>query len=282
MLEVKNLCYQYQKTQKHAIEDVFFHVDDGEVFAILGKAGAGKTAISGLICGIYDMKKGNILIDDIDIKRNPIKFRDSIGVVFKNPRFYNRLSAKQNLQFFSNLHNKKCAKIQDVLSQVGLIDDINKKVHKFSFNMIKRLGIARAIISNPRVLVMDEPTYGVDEETAKIIGDIILDQKKRGVSVLITTKDGKLAKKTCDRVAFLVNGHIKKITSPVDFDKRGKLIEVNYYYKRQIINQMIDTSKPMDRELLANVIRQNGIRTLHSNESTLNDALDYYNQGDDG
>jgi len=279
MIEAKNLSYYYDKKDKHAISDVFFHVNEGEVFAILGQKDAGKTTIVNLLAGIFKIQKGDISIDEYSIKRNN-KYLSKIGVVFKSPRFYNRFTAKQNLKFFSRLYDKKCGDIDALLDRLMLADDVRKKVHTYTPSMLKRLALARALLADPKVLILDEPTYGVDDYTASLIRDIILHQKKQGKCVLFTTADGLFAKKTCDRVAFLVNGRIKKITSPVDFDKKGKLIDVSYYYKRDVITHIIDTNNMSDRELLANIIRRNDLRTVHSNEHTLGDVLDYLSQKD--
>jgi fluoroquinolone transport system ATP-binding protein len=277
MVEVKNLRFSYSK-DKQAIKDVFLNIDDHQVFGILGSEKSGKTTIINLLAGVYEKYTGDIYFGGKNIRVAPKKQQCKLGIVFKSPKMYARFTARENLKFFAGFCKYDKGNIVQAMEKVGLQNDMDKKVYQYSQSMVKRLAVARAIMVKPKLLLFDEPLFGIDDYSKKIIHDLILKQKNDGVTILIASKDGTLLKSTCDKIGFLVDGQIKKISAPSDYDKKGRLIETSYYYKRSIIEQIIDTANPTDRELLANIIRRNDIKTIHSNESTLNDVLAYYNQ----
>lgn len=195
-------------------------MEPGHIFTLLGPNGAGKTTIIRIISGLILPQKGEVNIDGYDMRKNEYRARQAIGLVLGEERtFYYRLSGRQNLEFFGGLYGidrpelKK--RIKRVLDLVGLTDNANLQYMRFSTGMKKRLSMARALLHNPKVLLLDEPNSGVDPESAQKLRDIIYSLKKEGRTILLTTHNMDEAEKMSDVLAFLKEGRIIKI-GPLD------------------------------------------------------------------
>jgi fluoroquinolone transport system ATP-binding protein len=275
MIDVKNLYYSYHDDEIYAVSDINFHINDGEVFGLLGSIGSGKTTIQNILCGLLPFKKGDIIIDGIDLK-NPTKaYFNDIGVLFERPKLYRKFTALENLRFFSRLYSKKCEDPRELLAKVGLNNDIKKKVFDYTAGMIKRLGLARALINNPKTLLLDEPTSGIDNYSADIIKEVVFKKRDSIRSFFISTHNIQVAEKLCDRLGFIADGKIKKISTLKKLKREfGKnIIEVEYMFRGKVIKESLCPNNMAEKELLANIMRSKKIKTMHTKEATLDEIF---------
>lgn len=191
-LSIKNLRKVYNDNGKEfiALDDVSFDIKQGEIVALLGPNGAGKTTIVSIIGGYLLPTSGSVIVDGQDIIKS--RSRDNIGVSFGGDLgFYGRATAKQNLSFFADLakipYRKQKKEIERVLDLVNLTSDMNKKVQFFSKGMKQRMHIARALLGNPKLLLLDEPTDGLDVEIATNIRKVVKNLAQNNISILLTS-----------------------------------------------------------------------------------------------
>lgn len=215
MIELQNISFTYPKKKKHALRDISFKVGDGEIYTLLGPNGAGKTTLIRIISGLIIPQNGFVSVCGFDNSRSEYEARRKLGLVLGDERtFYFRLSGAQNLEFFGGLLGipfQECRKrVAEVLEMVGLQDDAKVQYMRFSTGMKKRLSLARALLHDPDVYLLDEPNSGVDPQSARQIRNIIFDMKKAGKTILLTTHDMDEAEKMSDTIGFLKEGTIVK------------------------------------------------------------------------
>ncbi|NRN75316.1 ABC transporter ATP-binding protein [Lactobacillus helveticus] len=191
-LSIKNLRKVYNDNGREfiALDDVSFNINRGEIVALLDPNGAGKTTIVSIIGGYLLPTSGSVIVDGQDIIKS--RSRDNIGVSFGGDLgFYGRATAKQNLSFFADLakipYRKQKKEIERVLDLVDLTSDMNNKVQFFSKGMKQRMHIARALLGDPKLILLDEPTDGLDVEIATNIRKVIKDLAQTNTSILLTS-----------------------------------------------------------------------------------------------
>ncbi len=191
-LSIKNLRKVYNDNGREfiALDDVSFNINRGEIVALLGPNGTGKTTIVSIIGGYLLPTSGSVIVDGQDIIKS--RSRDNIGVSFGGDLgFYGRATAKQNLSFFADLakipYRKQKKEIERVLDLVDLTSDMNNKVQFFSKGMKQRMHIARALLGDPKLILLDEPTDGLDVEIATNIRKVIKDLAQTNTSILLTS-----------------------------------------------------------------------------------------------
>ncbi|GFP07321.1 ABC transporter ATP-binding protein [Lactobacillus helveticus] len=191
-LSIKNLRKVYNDNGREfiALDDVSFNINRGEIVALLGPNGAGKTTIVSIIGGYLLPTSGSVIVDGQDIIKS--RSRDNIGVSFGGDLgFYGRATAKQNLSFFADLakipYRKQKKEIERVLDLVDLTSDMNNKVQFFSKGMKQRMHIARALLGDPKLILLDEPTDGLDVEIATNIRKVIKALAQTNTSILLTS-----------------------------------------------------------------------------------------------
>ena len=193
------------------MEDLTLHVNEGEVFGFLGPNGAGKTTTIRMLCCLISKTSGKAQIDGYEIGNGSgaQKIRNIIGLLPENVGLYEGLSAYKNLDFYGRLHKlneqQRREKIKYFLSMLELWDKRNVPVGTFSKGMKQKLAIARALIHDPQVLFLDEPTANLDPEASKMVRDFILELKKEKRTIFLNTHLLDEAEKICDRVAILKN-----------------------------------------------------------------------------
>ncbi|MBW1959698.1 MAG: ABC transporter ATP-binding protein [Deltaproteobacteria bacterium] len=222
MITLKNITYKYPKKNGFALADIDFDIRPGEIFTLLGPNGSGKTTLIRIISGLILPKAGTVTICGHNIQTDEYRARKSLGLVLGDERtFYIRLSGAQNLEFFGGLYSlprsqlKK--RIMDALEMVGLEDNAKLQYMRYSTGMRKRLNMARALLHDPQVYLLDEPNSGVDPQSAKKIRDIIFSLKKQNKTILLTTHDMNEAEKMSDRIGYLKNGRLLKIGKIEEF-----------------------------------------------------------------
>ncbi|WP_338815353.1 ABC transporter ATP-binding protein [Bernardetia sp. Wsw4-3y2] len=289
MIIVQNLTYSYPKAEKPTVKEVSFEVVEGEIFGFLGPSGAGKSTTQKILTKLLKNYEGNIFIKTQSQTYNPDKelrewkneYYNQIGVGFELPNHYSKLSALENLQFFASFYELDKQninqKLMQLLESVGLGKDAKKKVQDFSKGMKMRLNFVRALIHNPPILFLDEPTSGLDPVNGKIIKDIILNLKKEGKTIILTTHHMNDAEQLCDRVAFMVDGKIPLIDSPKNLkEKYGKrILKVEYSQndKSERQNELFELENLGQNEGFQKLIQQNYIQSMHSQEATLEDIF---------
>ncbi len=206
MLEVQNLEKSF--AGKPALKGVSFAVEEGEIFGLLGHNGAGKSTTLGILLGMVAPTKGEAYIDGISIQKNRSEALHRVGAIFESPGFYDYLSGYQNLQLLTSYSGGVSkATIDEVVLRVEMDDRIHSKVGTYSHGMRQRLALAQALLPEPKVLLLDEPTDGLDPEGIKWFRDFILGlRKERGMTVLFNSHLLGEVEQMCDRVVILQEG----------------------------------------------------------------------------
>ncbi|MGD9563871.1 MAG: ATP-binding cassette domain-containing protein [Pyrinomonadaceae bacterium] len=215
MIKVRNLSYKYPKSKEDVLKDLNFEIGRGEIFGFLGPSGAGKSTTQKILYKILNDFTGEILIEDRHLKDWGREYFEKIGVGFELPNHYLKLTAKENLQLFSSFYPAGSLQNFDVLFEIfGLTPDADKKVSEFSKGMKMRLNFIRAIMHNPDIIFLDEPTAGLDPVNAQKVKKHIIKLKGDGKTIFVTTHDMTTADELCDRVSFIADGEIRVTEKP--------------------------------------------------------------------
>ena len=206
MLELDSL--QKRFGGKPALEGVSFRVEEGEIYGLLGHNGAGKSTTLGIILGMVAPDSGEARIGGVSVQRKRAAALRSVGSIFESPCFYEYLSGWENLRILSSYSGPfDKAAVEDAVARVGLTERIGSKVRTYSHGMRQRLALAQALLPMPKVLLLDEPTDGLDPEGIKWFRDFILDlRRERGMTVLFNSHLLAEVEQMCDRVAILKQG----------------------------------------------------------------------------
>ena len=218
VVAVNNLTKTYAGNK--AVERLNFTIDRGEFFGLLGPNGAGKTTTIGMLTGLIQPSDGTITIDAFDVHINPLDAKGKIGFVPQDFAFYPTLSARDNLLFFGRIYGlwgrllKR--RIGSALQAVDLSNRAGDRVSTFSNGMKRRLNIAIGMLHDPQILILDEPTVGVDTHVKQIILDNLKTMNQKGLTILLTTHHMEEAQQLCDRVAIMDKGKIVALKKPAD------------------------------------------------------------------
>lgn len=272
MIQVNHLSFSY--TKKPFIQDISFSVSEGEIFGFLGPSGAGKSTLQKILLGMLPDYQGSATIAGTECKKHGPDFYESIGVDFEFSTMYEKMSAKENLLFFSSLYQKKSRSIPELLHMVGLENDADKRVSEYSKGMKSRLNFVKALLHDPELLFLDEPTSGLDPTNSRLMKDMILAEKKKGKTILLTTHNMQDATELCDRVAFIVGGQIYALDSPHHLIMSKGAAKVDYTWNDRGEHR---ASCPLERlsedKVLRKLIEENRLQSIHSSEPTLNDIF---------
>ena len=210
ILSIKNLNKSFGKS--HVIKNVTLDIKEGEVFGFLGPNGSGKTTTIKMALGLLAIDLGSVYINGFDIEKEFEKAMTYVGAIVENPDMYEYLSGYDNLKLKARLFNVKKERIDEVVKLVDLTDRINDKVKKYSLGMKQRLGLAKALLHNPKLLILDEPTNGLDPAGIKELRDILKNlAHKEKVAVFVSSHLLSEMELMCDRVAVISKGEIIKI-----------------------------------------------------------------------
>lgn len=215
LIEVKGLSKCFDKTP--AVNNIGFSVKKGEIFGFLGPNGAGKTTTINMLTGLTRPDSGQIHINQLDGIKDIKKAQEIIGIVPDESNLYAEMNGFDNLVFCAALYgiNKSVREKRaiDLLKEFGLTGIENKTFKQYSKGMKRKLTIAAGIIHKPDILFLDEPTTGIDVESARHIRELILEMNKSGTTIFLTTHYIEEAERLCDRICFIVKGQIVKIAS---------------------------------------------------------------------
>lgn len=210
VLELKNVSKSFGK--RKIIDNISLKVNSGEIFGFLGPNGSGKTTTIKMILRLIDSDEGEIKVNGFDNRKQFEQAMECIGAIVENPDMYKYMSGIDNLKLHARIRNIDEKRIAEVLEMVGLKDRAKDKVGKYSLGMKQRLGLALTLLHNPKVLILDEPTNGLDPAGIKQLRDILKKiSHEENVAVFVSSHILTEMQQMCDRVAVLDNGKIVKI-----------------------------------------------------------------------
>ena len=210
VLELKNVSKSFGK--RKIIDNISLKVNSGEIFGFLGPNGSGKTTTIKMILRLIDSDEGEIKVNGFDNRKQFEQAMECIGAIVENPDMYKYMSGIDNLKLHARIRNIDEKRINEVLEMVGLKDRAKDKVGKYSLGMKQRLGLALTLLHNPKVLILDEPTNGLDPAGIKQLRDILKKiSHEENVAVFVSSHILTEMQQMCDRVAVLDNGKIVKI-----------------------------------------------------------------------
>ncbi|HUK85830.1 MAG TPA: ABC transporter ATP-binding protein [Candidatus Acidoferrum sp.] len=215
-IAIENLTKRFEG--KTAVDNLNLQVGKGELFGLLGPNGAGKTTIINILCGLIKPTSGNAEIYGYDVQKEMEKIKELLGVCVQETAIYPYLTGKENIELIGNLHcmNKKLLKERSnmLLTKMGLEDDAKRLATKYSGGMKRRLSLTLALIHNPQVVFLDEPTVSMDPQSRHAVWDFIKEQKTQGKTIILTTHYMEEAEELCDRVGIIDNGKLIALGSP--------------------------------------------------------------------
>jgi fluoroquinolone transport system ATP-binding protein len=276
VIRVDGLTYTYPKAPEPAVRCMDFTVGRGEIFGFLGPSGAGKSTTQKVLIGLLRGHGGFASVWGKDPLDWGPDYYQRIGVSFELPNHYQKLTGLENLRFFASLYDVDTLDPLELLDAVGLTDDTNTRVGKYSKGMQMRLTFARALINDPELLFLDEPTSGLDPVNARKVKNMVLDLKARGRTIFLTTHDMSTADELCDRVAFVVDGGIVALDTPAELKiaRSQRLVRVEYRGDNgalEIAEFPLDGLA--DDPAFHAVLRGHHVETIHSREASLDDVF---------
>jgi len=206
MIRIEQLTKRYGSVQ--ALQGLSLEARAGEVLALLGPNGAGKSTTIKSIVGLVSPTSGRVLIDGIDVAREPRRARALIGYLPQRVHFYDNLTPREVLAFFAQLRKAPTSEIGPLIERVGLTHAAERRTAGFSGGMLQRLGLAVALLGNPRLLVLDEPTSGLDPEGSLLFKEIILERQRAGTTILLSSHLLAEVETIADRIAVCHQGRI--------------------------------------------------------------------------
>jgi ABC-2 type transport system ATP-binding protein len=247
VVETKNLSKRYR--EKLAVNGLSLTVEDGEIFGFLGPNGAGKTTTILMLLGLTEPTSGDVTVCGFNPTHQSLEVKKRVGYLPENPGFYDDISARENLLYMARLNripeDEARRRTAQVLDQVGLSDDGRRLVREYSRGMKQRLGIAEVLVKNPKAIILDEPTLGIDPDGAIRILELIKElNRDQGLTVLLSSHQLQQVQQICNRVGIIVKG---KLIVQGEMDELGKAI-----LKGRNWNFLLDVSgntDGLDREL---------------------------------
>lgn len=275
MLNVENLEFAYPNSKKKAIDGISFQIKKGEIFGFLGPNGAGKTTTQKVIIGLLKGYKGKVELLGKDLKIWKSDLYERIGVCFEFPNHYQKLTALENLEFFASFYNGKTIDPIQLLKMVDLEKDAKLRVGAFSKGMKTKLNFVRALLNDPRMLFLDEPTTGLDPVSSRQVKNIILRKKAEGKSIFLTTHNMADADELCDRVGFIVDGRIALVASPKELKiKHGKrLVRVEYIKGVKLKRDEFSLDDLGKNSKFISLLRSGRVKTIHTADASLDEIF---------
>jgi ABC-2 type transport system ATP-binding protein len=210
LIETEHLTKLYG--DKAAVNEVSFRVFPGEVFGFLGPNGAGKTTTIKMIVGLLKPTSGTIKVAGYDVETQPLLAKAASGYVPDTPNLYPKLSGRELLRFVGDLYNldrQQCARrIEELLKMFDLTEAGDDQIDSYSHGMQQKTALAAALMHDPKVLVLDEPTVGLDPKSARLIKDILRQMAQRGAAVFLSTHILEIAERMCDRIGIINKGQL--------------------------------------------------------------------------
>ena len=256
-----------------AVDNIGFEVEAGEIFGFLGPNGAGKTTTIKMLTGQLRPTSGEAWVAGCHVVDDRQQLKPQIGVVFEYQNIYERLSGRDNLMFTARLYGANKSRVDEMLSQVGLTERARDKVTKYSNGMKQRLLIARALLHEPKVLFLDEPTRGLDPNVARDIRAITIRLAESGVTVFLTTHYMEEADELSHRVAIIDRGRIVAVDSPGSLKLQYGQRQVHVTLKDETGVLTLSLDDEGDAKRLADLSASGRVQTMHTTEASLEDVF---------
>ena len=272
-IEVEDLSYSYGETR--AVNGISFSVMPGETMGFLGPNGAGKSTTIKMLTGMLRPQGGSAYLLGMDVRTRRKDVQQRIGICFEEKNLYLNMTAVENLNFFARLFGIKGYSPKEALERVGLTDRRSDRVKKYSKGMRQRLMVARALVNNPDILFLDEPTDGLDPVSSRAIRAIVKAEAERGAAIFLTTHDMNEADQLSDRVAFINEGSIVAIDTPEELKlKHGKrAVKIRAKQGNEVVEETIQLDTDDAGEQLKQAVTTEGLMTIHTEEATLEDIF---------
>ncbi|MCD6586268.1 MAG: ABC transporter ATP-binding protein [Desulfobacteraceae bacterium] len=277
VIEVKNVFKSFKNVQ--AVNGVDFKIFKGQSVALLGPNGAGKTTLMEMIEGIQKPDKGDILIMGKKWKGNERELHRDIGLSLQETHFIDRLTVFETLKLFAGFYELKRQRVDEIIRIIGLAEKTRSYVVNLSGGQRQRLALGIALLNNPKILLLDEPTTGLDPNARREIWSILMDLKKRSqTSLILTTHYMEEAEQLCERIIIIDNGRILKqgtLEQLLKEDNDDKIIEFALEESNPAIDRI---SNPSGFQIQWDADRDNGIIVLKQIEKQLPEFLNFLNQ----
>lgn len=212
MLKINNLTKQYG--EKKAVDNLSLHIKSGEIYGFIGHNGAGKTTTIKSCCGILSYDSGDISINGISLKDNPLECKKTIAYIPDNPDLYEYMSGIQYLNFIADIFNvskgDRQERIYKYTDMFELTDNLSQYISEYSHGMKQKLAIISALIHNPKLIIMDEPFVGLDPKAAHIVKELMREICDNGGAIFFSTHVLEVAEKLCDKIAIIKDGKLVK------------------------------------------------------------------------
>ena len=210
MLKIEHLTKTYG--DKKAVDDLSLHIQPGEIFGFIGHNGAGKTTTLKACCGILQFDKGEVWVDGVSVKEDPIACKQNIAYIPDNPDLYEFLTGIQYLNFVADVYGvsaaDRTARVERYAKELGIYDDLATKIGAYSHGMKQKLAVISALIHTPKLLIMDEPFVGLDPKAAHTLKTIMRDMCNQGCAIFFSTHVLEVAEKLCDKIAIIRGGKL--------------------------------------------------------------------------
>ena len=212
MLQINNLTKTYG--DKKAVDDLTLHIQPGEIYGFIGHNGAGKTTTIKSCCGILQFDEGEILIDGISVKDDPIACKKKLAYIPDNPDLYEFMSGMQFLNFIADIFEvsavDRTSRIKKYAELLGLTDDLGQSIASYSHGMKQKLAIIAALIHEPKLIIMDEPFVGLDPKASHQLKQLMREICDNGGAIFFSTHVLEVAEKLCDKIAIIKGGKLIK------------------------------------------------------------------------
>ncbi len=224
LIETSHLVKRFG--DKAAVNDVSFDVSGGEIFGFLGPNGAGKTTTIKVIVGLLKPTSGTVKVCGFDVQQQPLQTKASSGYVPDEPNLYAKLSGRELLRFVGDLYELDAGRINrridELLRLFDLADVGDNTIDSYSHGMQQKTSLAAALMHDPKVLVLDEPTVGLDPKSARLIKDILRQLAERGAAVMLSTHIMEIAERMCDRIGIINKGQLVAVGTMTELRGQGK------------------------------------------------------------
>jgi ABC-2 type transport system ATP-binding protein len=201
-----------------AVDSLSLEVDNGELYGLLGPNGAGKTTAINVLCGLLEPTSGSVTVGGHDVQKEPEKVKQLIGVCPQDTAVYPYLTGRENVELFGNLHTMSKEKLkrntEELLGKMGLLEDAGRRVGKYSGGMRRRINLIMALVHDPQIAFLDEPTVAMDPQSRHAVWDFIRDLKNQKKTVILTTHYMEEAEALCDRVGIIDHGKLIALGAP--------------------------------------------------------------------
>lgn len=277
-IQVNNLTKEFGDFK--AVDDLSLEVKAGEIFGFLGPNGAGKSTTIRMLCTLAQPTSGSATVAGYDLVKDAAKVRENIGLVAEKMIMYDTLTAAENLRFFGKLYRipkeKLETRIDELLEMVNMQEWKDTQINKFSTGMKQRINVIRALLPEPEIIFMDEPTLGLDPQTTFSIREIIRDINKKGVTVILTTHAMVEAEALSDRVAIIDHGKIAALDTPENLKKLISDVNTTIFSVKitNLSSQLLESIRNLENVTAISQQDDHTLKISATGENALNSIID--------